>query len=526
MASAPRRWSCAPLALLLAAAGCYPYHDMIDPVVCDVAAHPVDLQPLTPADQAPPSKPATDAAVKPASFDEPKAPAPVIQGDRLQVPDAFLPGGSLPNIQLPEDKNDPKREQVLNQLFPPMPALGPDPQAVAGPEGKPLTLADLQKLALADNPQFRQARANVVAMRGAAVQAGAYPNPSFGFEEDNGGTAGRPGYVGGFVNQVIKTGSKLQLQRAVATMDLHNAELAFTRAKTDLTHTVRGGYFQVLTARENMRISRALADFSAAIYQIEVENVRKGGFATPYEAMQLRVLAWQAQANLVQARNRYTSAWKQLAASLGLPGMAPTDLAGGVDLPIPVYDHSAVLTRALQSHTDVLTAENTLLQAKFRLALAKEQVIPDVTLNVVLQKDFTGVPFGTVYNVQAGVPVPIFDRNEGGVMQAQAQVVQASDESHRVRDDLTVRLANAFEAYENNRVLLHLYRDRILPDQVRAYRATYERYQKEAAPAAPVERRSPARRPSPTWWWRSKTSLNRSSPTSARSAPRGRRSRT
>ena len=71
MASVPRRWLCTPLALLLAAAGCYPYRDMIDPVVCDVAAHPVDLQPLTPADQAPPTKPATDAAVKPASFDEP-----------------------------------------------------------------------------------------------------------------------------------------------------------------------------------------------------------------------------------------------------------------------------------------------------------------------------------------------------------------------------------------------------------------------------------------------------------------------
>ena len=221
-----------------------------------------------------------------------------------------------------------------------------------------------------------------------------------------------------------------------------------------------------------------------------MENVRKGGFATPYEAMQLRVLAWQAQANLIQARNRYTSAWKQLAASLGLPGMAPTELAGGVDLPLPVYDHAAVLTHALQAHTDVLTAENTLLQAKFRLALAKEQVVPDVTLNVVLQKDFTGPPFGTVASVQAGVPVPIFDRNQGGVMQAQAQVVQASDESHRVRDDLTTRLATAFESYENNRVLLHLYRDKILPDQVRAYRATYERYQKEAPlvppPGVPV----------------------------------------
>ena len=253
MASVSRRWLCTPLALLLTAVGCYPYRDVIDPVVCDVAAHPVDLQPLTPADQPPPAAPATDAKVKPASYDEPIAAPRPLQGDRLQIPDAFLPGGPLPRIELPEDKNDPKREQILNQLFPPMPALGPDPQAVAGPEGRPLTLADLQKLALADNPQFRQAQANVVAMRGAAIQAGLYPNPTLGFENDTFGTGGRPGYLGGFFNQVIKTGDKLQMQRAVAVMDLRNAELAFTRAKTDLTHNVRGGYFAVLTARENMR---------------------------------------------------------------------------------------------------------------------------------------------------------------------------------------------------------------------------------------------------------------------------------
>lgn len=498
MAPLSRRWKALSLGLLLAAGCCCPVQDKIDGTICDIAGRPVDLQPFTAADQAPPPKTGHEVGVQLASHEEPKspvqtdrpagdrAPSSALQGDRLQIPDALLPGGPVPRIELPSDENDPKRKEVLNQLYPALPPLGPDPQPLAGPEGRPLTLADLQRLALTNSPLFRQAKANVEAMRGAAVQAGAYPNPTMGFQEDTAGTAGGPGYVGGFLNQTIKTGNKLQLQRAVATMDLRNAELALKRAKTDLTHTVRGQYFQVLTARENMRVSRALADFTGAVYDIQVQNVRKGGFAAPYEPIQLRVLAWQAQAALVQARNRYTSAWKQLAAALGLPGMPATEVAGGVDLPIPVYDHAAVLAHALQSHTDVLTAENTLLQAQFRLSLAKVQVVPDVTINVALQKDYTGPPFGTVYSLQAGVPVPIFDRNHGGIYQAQAQLVQATDENHRVRDDLTTRLAMAFEAYENDRFTLRLYRDKILPDQVRAYRAIYDRYQKEAAPAAPL----------------------------------------
>jgi outer membrane protein, heavy metal efflux system len=468
------QWLSASLGLMLAAGCAYSGRENIDDVVCDVASRPVDLQPVTLTDVKAAAGPTAPSGV-------PDAPP----ADRLQIPEGLLPGGPVPRIELPRDDTDPKRKEALDKLFPPLPALGADPRPIPGSEGRPLTLADLQRLALENNPQFLQAAANVEAMRGAAVQAGAYPNPTIGFQNDTAGTAGGAGYVGGFLNQVIKTGNKLQLQRAVATMDLRNAELALTRAKTDLTHTVRGGYFQVIVARENLRVSRGLADFTSAIYENQVANVRKGGFAAPYEPLQFGVLAWQARGSLVQARNRYTSAWKQLAASLGLPGMPPTDLAGGVDLPIPVFDHAAVLTHALQTHTDVFTAENTLRQAQFRLSLAKAQVVPDVTLNVVVQKDNTGPPFGTVYSLQAGVPIPLYDRNQGGIQQAAAQVRQASEESHRVRDDLATRLANAFEAYENNRVLLHIYRDKVLPDQVRAYRAIYDRYQKEAAPAAP-----------------------------------------
>src|SRR5262249_22320295 len=55
----------------------------------------------------------------------------------------------------------------------------------------------------------------------------------------------------------------------------------------------------------------------------------------------------------------------------------------------------------------------------------------------------------------------------------------ATEEAHRVRSDLSSRLAEAFERYENNRVLLGYYSQYILPDQVRAYRGVYERHQQE-----------------------------------------------
>ena len=48
-----------------------------------------------------------------------------------------------------------------------------------GPEGKPYTLADLQRLAAANSPTLRQAASDVEAAKGNLIQAKTYPNPTF-----------------------------------------------------------------------------------------------------------------------------------------------------------------------------------------------------------------------------------------------------------------------------------------------------------------------------------------------------------
>jgi cobalt-zinc-cadmium efflux system outer membrane protein len=488
---------------LLTVVGClFPVREEVDTTVCDLAAHPPDLVPppdssrkkmteiLHPPEESsvkqvafkpvdtlpPPAGPKNELLTAQAPADkaaEKKGAEKFLQ--RLQVP-AGLPGGEAAPIELPDKE---KRLDYYDKLYPVLPALGPGPAEQPGPEGRPLTLTDLQRLAMSNSPNLRQATADVTATRGAAIQAGLPKNPNFGFEDDTMGTAGGPGYLGGFIEQVISTAGKLKLAEAAAGMDYFNAQVALRRARFDLAGQVRAGYFAVLVARENMRVSELLYEFIDRLYRIHVDKVKSGVDTAPYEPMQLRVLVMQARGNLVQARNRYTSAWKQLAATLGLPGLPPTELDGRVDIPVPVFRHDQVLARILSNHTDVLAAENTIRKARYNLRLAQVTPIPDVDVRVMLQRDLTGPPFEMSPSVMMSVPIPVWDRNQGGIMQSQAQLMRAVEESHRVRNDLTSRAADAFERYENNRVLLEYYRDHILPDQVRAYRGIYERHQIE-----------------------------------------------
>src|SRR5439155_13827061 len=108
-----------------------------------------------------------------------------------------------------------------------------------------------------------------------------------------------------------------------------------------------------------------------------------------------------------QARRRYTAAWKRLAATLGLPALPPTEVAGRVDMPSPVYRCPTVAARVLSLHTDVFTAQNTLQKARYNLRLAQITPIPDVDVIVRVQKDYTTSPFNVTPSVQVGVPVPL-----------------------------------------------------------------------------------------------------------------------
>ena len=87
--------------------------------------------------------------------------------------------------------------------------------------------------------------------------------------------------------------------------------------------------------------------------------------------------------------------------------------------------------------------------------------------------------YRTTFNMQVGVPVPIFDKNQGNILNAHGTLMKASQEAARVQNDLANRLADAIERYGNARNVVQMYRDHVLPDQARAYRGVYERHEQQ-----------------------------------------------
>ncbi len=383
-----------------------------------------------------------------------------------------IPGSEAPRISLP--KEQAQKQLQIDRLYPPLPPLPAEPQPLAGPNGRPYTLADFQQIAAANSPALRQAASDVEAAKGALITADAYPNPtvSYNFTPSNDGST--PSADGLGVTQTIRSGGKQGLARAAAEMAVHNAELALKRARSDLSTRVRNAYFAVLVGKESVRVNRALAHFTDEVYRLQAQLLLAGQ-AAAYEPAGLRAQAFSARLAYTQAIQNYIYNWKQLVATINVRQMPLTEVGGRINSFIPLYDYDTLLAYVLRNHTDMLTALDGVEIARYNLKAAQITPVPDVSVGVIVTRDYSVEPKQTTPAVTLGMPLPLWDRNKGGIISGEAALVRAEEEPHRVEMNLTNTLAGAFANYQANLDALEYYRRWILPDEVRYYRGAYDR---------------------------------------------------
>lgn len=417
-----------------------------------------------------------DRNVLPASYVQPDPippgrPVPPNARFKLRVP-SEIPGGESPLVSVPSE--EPKRADAVAKLFPELPALPAEPKPVPGPGGKPFALADLQRMAAANSPLLRQAASDVEAARGQMIQDGLYPNPTVGYSTNPNANNTGSATWGFFFDQVIKTGGKLKLQVAQDYVNMMSAELALKKARYALATVIRSDYYTLLVARETVRVNRALVQLTDEIFRVQADLL-KGGFAGAHEPAALRSQAYIVRLAYKQSVANYVFAWKELVADMGFKQLPFTEVEGSVDRLIPSYDYDTVLAFVLANHTDILTARNSIEAARYGLKLAKVTPVPDIELQAGLFKENMVAPFQNYHQIGVSIPLPVWNRNQGGILSAASALVRAAENPHQTEIALTANLAATYANYKVNLAAIEYYRRNILPDQVQYYRGVFER---------------------------------------------------
>lgn len=130
---------------------------------------------------------------------------------------------------------------------------------------------------------------------------------------------------------------------------------------------------------------------------------------------------------------------------------------------IPQLTGQDSLDRLVSSSPEIGIALTNIERARGRAERARIEKIPNVTLRGmvnVIDNGINGDPDGSV---SVGVPLPVWNRNQGALIQAQHEAAAAERALEQLELSLQSRLAPVFERYSNALNQVKEYRENILP---------------------------------------------------------------
>lgn len=382
-------------------------------------------------------------------------------------------GASAPPQRLPAPAESQAAQPTIQQAQHAEPVLPtPQPQPTE-PEPLPpaalqpvelgvLTLADLEHMALAANPSVGRAAALVEAARGNWVQVGLHPNPVVGYEGQQIGSGGVAEQDGVFAQQEFVRGHKLGLSRQVAAQEIAKAKQALAAQQQRVLTDVRIAYYQVLIAERQQRVAGELRDLAGQAFDV-AEALLKGQQVGKGDVLQAQLERDTAEILAQNAANRHTAAWRALATVIGDPHLPPQRLAGNLDEPRPELDWQSSRERLLSSSPGIAAAIAEIERARWAVARARAEAVPNVTVQGLYNWRDNGAGGQADGAITVGLPLPLWDRNQGGIMQAQGQVAAAERALQQLELSLENRLAPVYERYANALHQVRTYRERILP---------------------------------------------------------------
>jgi len=331
-----------------------------------------------------------------------------------------------------------------------------------------LSLEELVRLAVANHPDLAAAQARADAARGRLIQAGLYPNPTVMWQANQMGEKGAgAGEQGPLFTQNVVTAGKLRLARAAASYGVAVADWQAVTQWFNLVTRVRLAYFEVLTARRDVRTNQDAVRIAEEGLEA-ARRLERAGAGTRPDVLRAQVELEQTRVRLEVARQRAATADTLLAVATGVRNMVPEPRDWPMEGSVPDYEQGDLVDAAIGRSSEVQEALANVLQAEQLLNRAIAERVPDLQLGY---KPFYGFADDTFRNyAQFGVVIPLFNRNQGNIHAAEADVARTRAEVHSVELRLAERIAASRLRYLNARRQAKVFAEQVLPNALESLR--------------------------------------------------------
>jgi cobalt-zinc-cadmium efflux system outer membrane protein len=339
-----------------------------------------------------------------------------------------------------------------------------------------LTIEHAVKIAINNNPLIKSKKHNMGSYEGRIKQAGLLPNPKILFF-----TQEMPTNNIGFdqsqnsvdLIQKLETGGKRKLRVKTAKKEKKVMEMDLQTTIADVTAKVKKSFFNVLTAQEELKFAKETLAIAKSLMNISSERFETGDIAR-IEVLKAEIELSNAKMRVQEAKRKHLNSVKMLQTVMGVPDIAMNNLFPVSTADTPSLNLDKLNELLLNNQTALKARKKVVDLSLIKITEAKRMAIPDVNA-MIGYKRLSATDINTI---QAGIEfsLPIFNRNQGKIIEARALSHKAKDDVEVVRNQLLLQLSNAFSLYTSTREQVRFFTNTVIPQSEESLKIASQGY--------------------------------------------------
>jgi len=312
------------------------------------------------------------------------------------------------------------------------------------------------------------------------LQAGLRPNPNFDAEVEN--ILGSGTFTGVDqaettlqLSQIIELWGKRSRRVKAAGLAQDVARRQYEMLRQEVVTETARAFFNGLHAQEELALRQDVLDLADSLLQSVYRRVNAGK-GSPVEESKAKVTKASAEIDLDQAKRRYEASRQRLAAQWAHTKPTFTTLSGNLMHVEDVPDLDQLQAR-LETNPELgrWFAEEERIRALIELEHARGK--PDVTLGGGYRRLSGPNANAAVFGMS--MPLPLFNRNEGAIQEAQFSLNRAKDNQRTLLLHLETALVQFWNGLAAAHAQVKRLESEVLPEAQHAFELT-QRFYEEA----------------------------------------------
>lgn len=350
---------------------------------------------------------------------------------------------------------------------------------VANADDTGLTLEKAVETALSNNGELAAARTEMGLREAAKLRAGQWPNPEI--ELEGAFADASENTVSAGVSQEILTGGKLRKRTLSADREIAAYSHVLEDAGRRLKEEVKQAYWDAVFASSAMELTEKSAELNRELAGVAGERFGEGDIPE-LELTLSKVELGRAEERKLKAESVYDEARARLFTLMGVPDDGV--ILAEPQLVIPDCNPEELKAAAIANRPDIRALAAASDKADADIEAANAERWPNVTASLFYERENPATDSGgseqkdraNFVGLRLTIPVPLFDRNQGGVMEARtskdAAVIRHDYLEEKVRKEVGLACRRLLLA----KGVMEVYGENIIPQQAENLRLMQEAY--------------------------------------------------